>query len=287
MTSIICWRNKEDFDSIWAVSDSRVSSGSNVMIDNCPKLFPITAYTFESSDCLKTHPKVLFRFGFGFAGSTLIGTNVKEMLSSFLSNLSEINYYDVPDYPTDKKMPSLMDVAELTKKIGDIYIKSLGLLFPKNTRCEFVIFGYCKSEGRYLSIKLSNSPESPAEIKIEEVDISDNSYLILGDRKDYIENKIEKIRLKFESDTINWWRSPIIVLTSLLKDKSVNSIGGYLQLCIATRLDARTLFLSTSEPFDARFVGFKLFKDIITLGGYSINVSGGVGMTIPSEDGWN
>ncbi|MDO6707945.1 hypothetical protein [Photobacterium sp. 1_MG-2023] len=285
MTSIICWRNQEETDGIWAVSDSRVSSGNSVMTDNCPKLFSITANTFESTYYLKSNRKHLFKFGFGFAGSTLIGINVKEILSVFVSNLSEIHYYDAPDYSFEEKLPSLMDVARLSKKIGERYIQSIGVFFPNNAKCEFVIFGYCVKEKKYTSIKLSNSPQFPTEIEIEEVDISNGSYLILGDKKDYIENKIEETKKKFEPYSLNWWRSPFIALANVLREEGTGTIGGYLQFCKSTNFDTRLYNLTPHDKLDLQFVGFSLFSDIYLLGGFSINGQGG--MTIPGEDGWD
>jgi hypothetical protein len=285
MTSIICWRNQEETDGIWAVSDSRVSTGTCVMTDNCPKLFSICANTFLENDYFKLNPKRLFTFGFGFAGSTLIGTNVKEMLSMFVSNLSELQYYDAPDYPFEKKLPSLMDVADLCKVIAERYIHSMGQCFPKSTRCEFVLFGYCIKNKTYTAIKLSNSPESPAEISISEVDVSNGAYLILGDQKERIAEVIENTKVKFVHQSLNWWRSPFIALANVLREDDAGSIGGYLQFCLSNQLDTRLHFLTSSKEFNAKYVGFQLFKDIHTLGGFSIQVPGG--MTMPDEDGWN
>jgi hypothetical protein len=285
MTSIICWRNQEETDGIWAVSDSRVSSGMNVMTDNCPKLFSISANTYLDDDHLKQNPKKLFTFGFGFAGSTLIGTNVKEMLSMFVSNLSELQYYDAPDYPFEKKLPSLMDVANLCKVIAERYILSMGQFFPKNARCEIVLFGYCLRNKDHIVIKLFNSPENPAAISIEETDVSNGAYLILGDQKERIAALVEETKLKFDYQSMNWWRSPFIALANVLREDNAGSIGGYLQFCLATQLDTRLHFLTPSKEFNATYVGFQLFKDLHTLGGFSIQVPGG--MTMPDEDGWN
>ncbi|USD65822.1 hypothetical protein [Vibrio sp. SCSIO 43136] len=285
MTSIICWRNQEETDGLWAVSDSRVSSGSSVMTDNCPKLFSLVASTFLEQDYLKLNPKRLFTFGFGFAGSTLIGTNVKEMLSMFVSNLSEINYYDMPDYPFEDKLPSLMDVAVLSKKIAERYIHSMGQCFPQSARCEFVIFGYCPKYKKYTAIKLSNCPSSPAEIKLEEVDVSNGAYLILGDQKERIGELVEDNKSKFEVKSLNWWRSPFIALANILREEDAGSIGGYLQFCLSTELDTRLHFLTPKDELCATYIGFKLFEDINSLGGFSIQVPGG--MTMPDVDGWS
>ncbi len=96
MTSIVCWRNRDDFfEGVWAVSDSRVSGAGGVWTDNCPKLFSIHANCFNSADDYsRSRPKRVLSFGFGFAGSTLIGTNVKEMWSSPLKRRTQSPTYN-------------------------------------------------------------------------------------------------------------------------------------------------------------------------------------------------
>lgn len=271
---------------IWAVSDSRVTgSNGSVMTDNCPKLFKIDVNAFREDDYLKVRPIRLLSLGFGFSGSTLIGTNVKEMLSTFLGNLNEVSFTDAPNYPFEQRIPTLFQIAELAKRIGERYIMSLGQSYPANARCEFSLFGYCKQSSSLKAYKLSNSPTNPTELNIEEVNISNGSFLIIGDRKKEISDLIGEKRSQFEVNSLNWWRAPFITLTNILRDERAATIGGYLQFCISSSICTRMYFISPSEGAGASIVGFDLFTEVGLIGGFLPGIN--VGMSMPGPDGWN
>ncbi|PSV15944.1 hypothetical protein [Photobacterium kishitanii] len=288
MTSIICWRNVEQEknlawvmgDGLWAISDTRVSSSGSVMTDNCPKVTSISAFTYKNTDIHRNNPKCLFRFGFGFAGSTLIGSNVREILSTFVSNLSEIHYYDQPDYSYEKKLPSLMDISELCKKLGEKYISSLGFSFPNSVGCEFLIFGFCPKLKEYRTIVLRNSPDNPAVLNIFEKSLNDIEYIVLGDQKERVTAKIESIKHKLMSNGRPVLHAPIYALESIMEEDN-GTIGGFLQLCISTVIDTKQLFISTdkNEKNSYQIAGFSLISELSILGGFSVSMP--FGLSIP------
>ncbi|MFS8152243.1 hypothetical protein [Vreelandella titanicae] len=255
------------------------------MTDNCPKLFKIDVNAFAQGDYLKSRPIRLLSIGLGFSGSTLVGTNVKEMLSTFLGSLNEVPFTDAPDYPFDQRIPTIEEIANLAKKISERYIASLGQYYPGSARCELSLFGYCRKSGKLCAYKLSNSPETPTVMEIEEADISDGKSLIIGDRKSEISDLIEKKRSQFKEGSLNWWRSPFIALANIVRSEQISTIGGYLQFCISSRLDTRMFFLTPTESVEASIVGFDIFTDIGMIGGFMPGIS--AGMSMPGEDGWN
>jgi hypothetical protein len=285
VTSIICWRNKEEEkdiswllgDGLWVVSDTRVSSGGNVMTDNCPKVFSISAQSFDNSDLHRSNPKCIFRFGFGFSGSTLIGSNVKEMLNFYVGNLSEVQYYDAPDYPYDDKLPSLMDVANLCKKLGEKYINSMGVCFPTSARCEFLVFGLCPKMKTYRTIILRNTPDAPSVIEVKEVNIEDQGYLVLGDKKNQVLDEINEVRASLDRQGKKANHAPLIAISNII-DGDFETIGGYVQLCISNQLDTRIYFLSSNEPHQVQIAGFSLMDESIILGGFIVSLAGGFQM---------
>jgi|TARA_R110002012_G_scaffold282890_2_gene472757 hypothetical protein len=287
MTSIVCWRNieqKKDIsgilgDGLWAVSDTRVSSNGSVMTDNCPKVYSISAFTYDGADIRRSNPKCLFRFGFGFAGSTLIGSNVKEMLSFFVGNLSEVQYYDQPDFPYEDKLPSLMEVTQLCKSLGEKYILSLGFSFPNSAKCELLVFGCCPKTKKYRTITLRNSPESPAKLTIEEVSLGGNDYLILGDQKARVSQKIDLLKENLTSEDKRERDAPIFALASILEDES-GSIGGYLQLCVSTILDTKqfSITLDKNDKHNYQIAGFELMSELSMLGGFSVSMPSGIAL---------
>lgn len=285
MTSVICWINHDEYlDGVWAVSDSRISGLSGVLTENCPKLSVIRANSFDADDFLRRRPKLVISFGFGFAGSTLVGANVREMLATVLGDLSEIQYYDAPDLDFEARTPALAEIAELARTLAEKYVTSIGVHYPVNARCEIVVFGFCRRSSSFKVFKISNTPDTPALLRIEDMAVSDSRMVILGDSKTMIEELIESQRCQFEVDSLNWGRAPITVLSNILSENRLCSIGGYLQLFAAFRHDVRHLLISPPGSGIASLVGFDLFRDIQCVGGFTPSLS--FGLTKPGPDGW-
>ena len=253
------------------------------MTDNCPKLFAIEAKALLLNNVLDLAPKTIFSFGFGFTGSTLVGTNVKEMLSIFVGNLKEIEFYDCPKYDFEKKLPSLDEIATLTKKIAEKYIAYLAVCFPGNIGCEFLIFAFCPKQKAYKVLKLFNTYQNPLVVEIEESKVSDGNYLILGDRKEEITQLISAKREKFDKNSRNWWRAPFIVLSNIIRSEQMSTIGGYLQFCMATPVGCRMFYMSSDYELETSLIGFDL-NEVRSLGGFWINIFAGI--VLPSENGW-
>lgn len=282
ITSIICWKNKEEGESVWAVSDSRVTGSNGRMTDNCPKLFKIDLKVFPIDDVSRLSPRTLFSFGFGFSGSTLIGMSVKEILSAFVSSLNEVKWHGQGASDIQSKTPSLKEIALLTKKIAEKYIGFMAVCYPDNCRCEISLFGFCLRENKYKIFRLSNKPESPLHVECE--DVSDDGFLILGDQKEKIVTEIIAMRNKFEKNGLNWWRAPFIVLSNIVREDRERAIGGYMQFLISAGPVVQSFYMSNSG-LDSKLIGFDLFQEAGVLGGFLI--SPGAGMSLPGENGWD
>ena len=257
------------------------------MTENCPKLFTISVNVVEHNGNKAPSQYELYSFGLGFAGSTLVGICVKEMLSTFLGRLRETSYYDVPDYPFEKKVPTLYRVAQLAKIIAEKYIQRLGVCFPSSAKCELLIFGYCRHSQQYCVYKLCNTPQNVTEVIITEHNVSNENFVVLGDQVEQVADLVSKTRQAFVPGTLNWWRAPFIALANIIRKGSIESIGGHLQFCMANQNGARLLYMcSATEDLDMSLVGFDLIKDTgFMLGGFTIDSF--AGMMIPGENGWN
>jgi len=118
MTAIAIWYNKEieTNPSLWVVSDSRVSKGASVLIEDAAKIFtlPIICKAPGTSDFF-TDIYYQHSYGFCFAGSTLMGQNSFLALQPLLSNLSSAEHY----------IPSIEDIGNYVlnylKKTFDDY----------------------------------------------------------------------------------------------------------------------------------------------------------------------
>lgn len=279
MTSIICWKNsnkEEWYPGVWAVADSRVSSGAGTMTDNLQKLFvlPVRFYRDEFK-VTREYSQTILNVCYGFAGSTLIGTSVKDILALCLDNLSEIAFYDGDggvEKTIEERTPSLEEVARLAQKIAQKYLLSVGQCYPQSARCEIVIFGFCKVMQDTRVFVLKNSPDDPARIGFEERDVSGGEYVVLGDRKEEV---LSEVRRKSEACCHDpYWngRAPILALQQIIKNSSISSIGGEAQICMATRFTSRTMYVSDVQGHKFPLLGFDMFTELGTIGGFSISI---------------
>ncbi|MDD0999347.1 hypothetical protein M5G20_26275 [Pseudomonas sp. TNT2022 ID1044] len=279
MTSIICWNNKSEdwYPGLWAVADSRVSSDAGPMTDNLQKLFvlPVNIYQGENTVTRERSHRVM-SVCYGFAGSTLIGTSVKDILALCLDNLTEMNYYDESgdiSRSLAERMPSIEEIARLTQKIAQKHIVAMGSYHPNNARCEIVIFGFCKKYNDTKIFVLKNSPEQPAKISFEEKNVAGGGYVILGDKKDDVLKEIERKNIACAEELYWKNRTPIVALQQIIKDSSLSTIGGHAQICIATRFVSRTMYISDAISQSFPVLGFDMFTDFGILGGFSISFS--------------
>lgn len=279
MTSIICWNNKNEdwYPGLWAVADSRVSSDAGPMTDSLQKLFVLPVNTYQGENTVtRERPTRVMSVCYGFAGSTLIGTSVKDILALCLDNLTEMNYYDENgdiSRSLGERMPSVEEIARLAQKIAQKHLMAMGSFHPNKARCEIVIFGFCKKYNDTKIFVLKNSPEHPAKVSFEENDISDGGYVILGDKKEDVLKEIERKNTACAEELYWKNRTPIIALQQIIKDSSLSTIGGHAQICMATRLVSRTMYISDAISQSFPVLGFDMFTDLGILGGFSISFS--------------
>ncbi|WP_256844213.1 MULTISPECIES: hypothetical protein [unclassified Pantoea] len=290
MTAIACWLNSEEGESIWAVSDSRITQHESVMTNHCPKLFSIPVSVIRSSDTYRLFPERIMEFGFGFAGGTMIGINVRELLAVSLSQLHEINFCDVQQQPRlpYSSYPSLYEIATLTKEIAEKLILDVGQSFPHSVATEMIIYGFCFRTQSHKIIKIYNTPSNPVNLVIEDcLNLTSGVPVVLGDRKQQFQDHIEMTRRRFDSGTLNWWRAPFIALNNWIRHETVNTIGGHIQFAMANRIGTKNLFMSHADAnsFDMTYAGINTTSDQR----YSIGnliILPMIGMTLPEEDGW-
>ncbi len=289
MTAIACWINREEHESVWAVSDSKITQQGSTLINYCPKLFSIPVSVIRSTDRFRMHPQKIFEFGFGFAGSTMIGINVKEMLAVSLSQLNEVSNSNLEHEIPSEMYPSLEEIASLTKSIAEKYMYDLGQSFPNLVQTEMVIFGFCKRTQTHKIIKLNNTPSTPNILTIEYYEhLTSGEPVLLGDQKEAFHEYINTTRLRFTSETINWWRAPFIALNNWINHNTVNTIGGYIQLSIANELGAKVSFLTNiqSDSISMSYAGINITESFsYTLGGFILMPMSG--MSLPDENGWD
>lgn len=274
---------------LWAISDSRISnstgnsqasSSADVLTENYPKISAVHAMACSPSDIPRLNSRHVLSFGFAFAGSTLIGSTVREILSTLLSSLQEINYYDARELSFEQKVPSLKEVAELTCRIASNYVVSLGVHRPNSARIEIAIFGHCAKSNALQAFRLRNLPDAPAVVRFETLPVREREFFVLGDRISAVESAIFAKRALFKSDSLDWDRAPIPALLEITQNDNFRTIGGPVQLCVTGRFGIRHIPLSKPESRQNLFVGFDLHAGAPMIGGFSYNLS--IGLTHPS-----
>lgn len=285
MTSIVCWLNEDVyFQGLWAVADSRVTDAYGVLSDNVPKLFSIPVQYYLEDDYFHERPVRILCPTFGFSGSTFIGLNVKEVLANYLGNLRKISYYGGSQPAVEERTPALRELAELAARIGETYLRSVGQIAPGAARCEFILFGFCRKSNQFKSFRLFNCQAEPASIAIEDHDLDEDKFIILGDRKNIVKAMLEEKRAQFLRGSSNWQRAPIIVMADMLKSEGISTIGGHMQMWAALKYESRLLtILNLDEPLP-HHVGLCLFKDLGRVGGFTTGHS--VGLSAPTSNGW-
>jgi hypothetical protein len=286
VTSIICWLNNDDyFQGLWAVADSRVTASGGVLSDNAPKLFSVPVYCYGQDDWFHQRPIKILNPMFGFAGSTFIGLNVKEVLTNYLGNLEELSYYGSTVPTFEERTPTIREIAELTKRIGEIYLHSVGRLTPAAARFEFVLFGFCRKSDAFKVFTLSNSPANPATITIAEHAVSMGDFLILGDKKEEVGAAVVAMRAQLIAGSSNWRRAPITVMANILRnEEEIATIGGHLQLWAALRYENRLLTISHTESRLPQYLGIDMFDTLGQVGGFTTGFS--TGLSPPGVEGW-
>lgn len=279
MTSIICWNNRAEewYPGLWAVADSRVSSDAGPMTDSMQKLFvlPVNLYR-EDSQLTREYSRRILNVCYGFAGSTLIGTSVKDILALCLDNLTELNFYDGDGEvfrSLGERMPSIEEIARLAQKITQKYLLAMGQCHPKSARCEIIIFGFCKKQNGTRAFVLKNTPEEPALVSFEEKDVSGSEYVVLGDKKEEVLRVAERKRVACAGERYWKGRAPILALQQIIKDSSLSSIGGYAQICMATSFASRTVYIADVAAYKFPLLGFDAFTDLGAVGGFSISLN--------------
>ncbi len=257
MTSIVCWKNKEN-EALWVVSDSRISNStsSSRITDYFSKIHEILLCFKYSLFPLKNY---LGSIGFAFSGGTLIAQAVKDTLITLLGSLQPLQeiprevliqkYYSNEPFPTPEisNYPSLIEISDLTY---DIISQAL-INFESQTRGEILLFGYCKNANKFKAFTLKfykNSIYDQQCIKPVDIDLSEP--YVFGDQVEVVKNNIKN----YGDDS----RAPLKGLAKTIKDAGyIGSVGGHLQLAISNQILFQIYGIANSSK-DFIYSGYKL-----------------------------
>lgn len=296
MTAVIIWLNRENKDNscIWGLADTRISSenlnGNKRLLDIYPKIFELPIKICVDQTQLRFSK--IHSFGIAFAGNTLIGSATKEILSYLFSSLSTHHPIDL-GIPVDfskallysiqhvheyndtfrEQLPSLLEISYTVKNIIKQLIDSSIQNQPYSddkVGLEFCIFGYCLDKKEFCAYKitakklLNPNHEYYTHIQSEEKIFDSNSneleFILLGDKKEQITNLIEEKKAELHNHPKNYpyWRSPCYVMSNIIEEDSINSIGGNAQLLTVSERYTQNTGIDNKNSVS--YYGFKLFE---------------------------
>ncbi len=251
MTTVAVWLNKHTVSAlnknnpihaIWAVSDSRITARTSILLDSSPKLFRlnIKCQTFDGEGFIVyfTHS-----IGMAYSGNSLVGLNFYVKLNDILGGLLNWN----------SKIPSIYEVSisggELLKQL----IKEVGLIITNGAYCEVAIFGFCCASQKFKVVYLK--PEFTNEIGVSVIEQelnNDENVLLLGDKKQDIRDLISQQRELYNDKNLDWWNTPMNIVKNIVKQEVFKGIGGGVQTGIATQQEfgllGEVMFVPEGNP---------------------------------------
>ncbi|HFG7008483.1 hypothetical protein OHV35_02135 [Acinetobacter baumannii] len=299
MTSVVIWLNKESENPVlWGLADTRITSlriggGVSRILDTYPKIYELPIKV--SADLAHFRYSRIHSYGIAFAGSTLLASATKEIVTFLCSNLSlstpldfeiPINFKKAINYSIKEtneyneelrnQLPALSEFVETIRNVLNQVIESYIKNQPNSdfNGLEFCVFGYCLQLKKFCAYNLrcimfedtdaEDNPFTNYSINIDNKIFDENSenleFILLGDRKEQIHSLIEEKKQELEkSRGYQYWRSPCYVMDDILDGDYLLTIGSSAQLLRVDERNAQCVGISTTNT-EMNYYGFKLLK---------------------------
>ncbi|MFA5315837.1 MAG: hypothetical protein WC369_00225 [Dehalococcoidales bacterium] len=272
MTSIAIWLSQERFvNSLWAVGDSRISQqiGQDCITrhDHGAKIFSID-YACENIRESPERRQAYFHgsIGLAYAGYSNVGLSLYAVLSSLLRSLGGGG---------ETALPTIADISHLAARVMTNYLRALG----QEGKCECALFGFCPKarEPQIYHITLDTTVD-PFIYKSTPFNLNDDAVLILGASKDFVRKAI----IEYRSDPQNAGRrarAPRYVLEQIIESRVDPTIGGNIQLAIASNVKCENYWISTpiekgKTEAQMVYLGLDIFDKPIKVGDCYIGMHG-------------
>ncbi|MEJ5092720.1 hypothetical protein GEO21_21990 [Sphingobacterium faecium] len=259
MTAILSWFNKENKSSpyIMTVGDTMISGGEATLTLEGAKIMELPV---KCKDFTTPIQELYFcsSIGFAYSGSTLVGFNVYCALQTIFSNLGGLKLHNhLPDY---------ISLAKKAEELLAIYSKAVRSI------SELMLFGYCpKLKVPFITtIKPYHTKEGLKFEIITDTNVSNSNInvSIIGDKKEDILNLINAELLeRANGNSVNYWRTPALVLKKIVEENYFTTIGGNLQLATITPHKYETYsivdFIKGKEPEGTmKYRNIDVFEDM-------------------------
>lgn len=222
MTLLALWYRKEK-DDIYAIADSRLSDKNGTVIDSAPKftIANVICYTpgkkNEYSNIALNRQIII-----GYTGSSTIACSSILTAQAYLSNLA---------LRKGGASPRMSDIAEMIRKIIEYNISQAWLLWQEKSICEIIMFGFLPSDREFKACVIKANPNKSKLSVVFLENIKDELYAFGSYANHFLDNIQDKMR-----NTGNF--SPFELLEKAISDDKHCSIGGHIQVAIATKSNA-------------------------------------------------
>lgn len=224
MSLAAVWGNHErpDHPSLWMAADSRISDGSDPLIDEGMKLFevPVICRGLNANGFFD-QPFDIRSVGMVAVGGSLVFQHVYGTMVAMLSNL-----IGVPGAG-----PTNANIAEFAAQLTTIYVRSLGASRPQGASLIEIAIGGISKIGKVEGFKIG--PEIKTDGLIEfipkQLDTRPGQVHFMGDKHDRARELCDEIRKRDEPGAPRE-RAALNVIRAFIDDPSIGSVGGEVQV---------------------------------------------------------
>lgn len=223
MTLVATWCNYENADapSLWVASDSRISEGESLLIDEGIKVYEVPVVCrVPGPDGFFDQTALATSIGIAGAGSSLVFQHVAGSLIPMLGNL-------VSSRPG---VPSVADLANLVGRVTTVYVRSLGSRRPAGARITMIVAGESfAGEAEAYRLFPQVGIDGLVEFPPERLALGHGIVHFIGDRIGEAEARLSEIAARDEPGA-SCNRAALNVIRGLIDDPDAPSIGGDVQI---------------------------------------------------------
>lgn len=240
MTAIAIWLNNEsqEHPTLWVAADTRISASptERILLEDGAKIFPLQIVCREpGANGFFSKVSYFHSIGFCFAGNTLMGQNAYLSLAPLLSNLISPAGY----------APSMADIAQYVHTYLQLTFDDYKGRVGEHAIFEAALFGYCHSI-KALAIVHFMPQISDGMCVLgasTKNGMQTGEFQYLGDKKELMTRRLSEALSGVSSPGRPISRMPRYVIQDCIDDESLPSIGGDLQLGIASSFGFQPLTL--------------------------------------------
>jgi len=203
-------------------SDSRISDGAGVIIDEGGKIFTVPLIVQgPGPDNFFNLPYFRQDIGLGCVGATLIFQYVYACLVPLFSSL----------HSDGVRVPALEDVAEAAASVATKYVQSLGQRTPQAHHVRFVVCGGCHAHEALEAYELGPVFVDSMFDRFEatQLELEGGRTYFYGDHIDAAHARLVQLRSE-TAVPIFWHRAPTKVIREFAERDDIQTIGGDVQL---------------------------------------------------------